>query len=264
MSTQATYPAMAEEAYGFGGMLAPHGIGERTVGIGHTGGTAHWNTHALRLASPGFLPRYASHVAQTDARRRRAAMAQARAVESARRARLHMPETNETSYTDETSYIPPVADEWRGVPLRTLTALAETGWHEASRILDQLDTAYTVRQYRRRALTALMAQGDLQSGDGRGTVALASDGAGKPVSRAEGVNGTEVRGAERWQTSQGDPAVDYATCWRILPDGTREPFIPPVKEATTETRRTVATVDTAGSYAARLARFGAVGTGETD
>lgn len=252
----------------FSACAAPCG-GERAVRMGETIGTAYppapSHPRAARYIVGAAIGR---HVREE----RRAAMQQARDVETARRMRLtsaQTAQTDETTLTDETAYVPPVADEWCGVPLRTLTALCETGWRAAGDILTQLETAYAVRTARTASMAMLMlAQ---SSGDGRGTWM-------DPRQRW-GVNATEVRHSPRWHSTPADAVLDSdgrpidRTCWRIVAPATgigpvqRVPFVPPVQtEDTDDTAQHVRTVatDTAGAYAALLAAVGAVGNGETD
>jgi hypothetical protein len=74
--------------------------------------------------------------------------------------------------------------------------------------------------------------------DGRPTVqADSSDRDG--TYRVEGVNGKEVRAEERWvmyqptEWTNTDGTIDRDPwrCYRLLPDGTREAYDPPVREA---------------------------------
>lgn len=214
--------------------------------------------------------RYAIGAALTARMRdeRRAAMQKARDIETARRQRLNAAQTAQTDgpvLTDETAYVSPVADEWQGVPLRTLTALSETGWRAAGDILTALETAYAARRAHTAGMQACMLTEPDR--DGRGTYV-------DPRQRW-GVNATETRHTARWHSTPRADLLDSngrpvdSTCYRLVPPATgigpmqRVPFVPPVEtDETDETARPstrAVAVDTAGAYAARLAAYGATG-----
>ena len=62
-----------------------------------------------------------------------------------------------------------------------------------------------------------------------------NDGRGQPTPAPDAVNGTEVRGSERWLGTP-DPTKDYG-CYTVLPDGTRQAFNPPQADETRKPTR---------------------------
>lgn len=172
----------------FAGCLMPHGVSERveTSGVGGYAGDRDDGVtmETRRIMMAGRKRAY-----------RRAVLRAARDAETARRASLPVetPETPETPATAATGYV----NEWHGVPLRTLTALAENDpadeWG-CREILSAFETAYIVRQARSQYIEAMMRP--VPTG-GRPTRV--------PVKgQALLVNGMETRASDRWR---GTPNV---------------------------------------------------------
>jgi hypothetical protein len=81
-----------------------------------------------------------------------------------------------------------------------------------------------------------------------------NDGRGQVVNPAAGVNATEVRFSERW-IMPPDDSLDY-TCYRVLPDGTREPFKPDKPDKPDKPRRLETRTDAASDYWSRVVLVG--------
>lgn len=122
-------------------------------------------------------------------------------------------------------------------------------------ILDVFEYIYDA--HRRHRLTIIDAMRAEQHNSGRAALAHRAPNS---------VNGTEVRGSERWHQTparavcgaDGKP-IDR-TCYRVLDDGTRVPLVS-TRTATRRKRAATTTAQgTAQTYEARVARFGAVGS----
>jgi hypothetical protein len=200
----------------FAGCVAPSGAGEASEGVGTIATPVEYSAPeaCTPWAQRALYRRVRLSGMQRRAREyRRSVMAQARLREAERREALQAVEACKRT-PRESGW-----QEWQGADIRTLTALAENGWTTADVILRKLEGAYHHKRRATREALSLMAPAYL-SRDGRGTAPLAcQDGR---VERAEGVNGTEVRVAERWQGStrrairdrQGQP-YDWR-CWQTL------------------------------------------------
>jgi hypothetical protein len=269
-TARASGMALADDTAGFGGCFAPSGTGETVDSQRTVDGTLYPAAPAHRRETRYILGAFLTARMRDE---RRQAMRTARDIETARRIRLNAAQTAQTDgpvLTDETAYVSPVSDEWRGVDVRTLLALSETGWRAAGDILTAYETAYAARRAHTAGIeTAMQTEPDR---DGRGTYV-------DPRQRW-GVNATETRHTARWHGTPRHAVRDRdgrpvdMTCYRLIPPASgigpwhRVPFAPVRDVETDETARTSTTravaVDTAGEYSIRLARFGAVGSGETD
>lgn len=240
---RATGRATGEGA--FSDMAAPSGIGEpveRTVTTADTM-PAGGNVETARRAAR-YIVGHAMH--EHDAAYRRATMAQARRDETARRARAAINVETPTLH-DAARHTTPVADEWRGIPLRTVVALASIPRDDAiidpavpRDILTALETAYAARRAHVAAITALAAT--TPDRDGRGTYV--------DPRASWGVNATEVRHAERWHATPrtavlseyGHP-LDW-TCYSMRAGFTVPvPFVPEPRETGTSSTRPVENVE---------------------
>jgi len=227
----------------FRGSVAPSGIGERGIPRGGIGGgigdspSPSFQTRAIVAAARrrGIAERTAAASA-----RRQDIMSAARERETARRL-AQLETAAETAARPATEGIAPersdagTPDEWRGVSLRTVAALASEGWPVARRIAAQLEGRYAEHRAATLATVALMAGETSNEGRAAHAAGMIPRGAGV-------VNGTEVRQSERWAPTpardilgeDGLP-IDRAV-YSVAADGTRTLWTAPPSETETAPR----------------------------
>lgn len=145
-----------------------------------------------------------------------------------------------------------------GIPLRTLTWMAQDGDGQADVMCSRLEARYDTYSAERRTIEHCM---QTVPHDGRPPMALRA---------ADTVNGQEVRASERWS---GTPAASVCgqdgrpidrTCYRLVPPACgigpvqRVPFTPPVEaqDASSAPRKRTTAKDAGADYQRLLRLYG--------